>query len=117
MVRNKLPIKMVIMNNRAHGMVRQFQQSYFREQYQSTVLGYDAPDFTRVAEAFGVPSRHLHHDGEVGEALHFLWSDPSSPALLEVAIDTYTNVYPKIAFGLPLTEMEPQAQPTAMEST
>ncbi len=43
--------------------------------------------------------------------------DPSAPALIEVTIDTFTNVYPKIAFGRPLTEMEPDAQPIAMEST
>jgi acetolactate synthase I/II/III large subunit len=43
--------------------------------------------------------------------------DPGAPALIEVTIDTFTNVYPKIGFGRPLTKMEPDAQPTAMEST
>ena len=43
--------------------------------------------------------------------------DPGAPALIEVTIDTFTNVYPKIAFGRRLIEMEPDAQPTAMEST
>jgi acetolactate synthase I/II/III large subunit len=116
-VRNRLPVKIVVINNHCHGMVRQFQQSYFKEQYQSTLWGYNTPDFARVAEAFGIASRTVRNDSEITSGLHCLWEDPSAPALIEVTIDTFTNVYPKIAFGRPLTEMEPDAQPTAMEST
>ncbi len=114
-VRNRMPVKMVIMNNRAHGMVRQFQQSYFKQQYQSTVVGYDAPDFVRVSEAFGISAHHLRDEAGTEEALDFLWNDPLQPCLLEVEIDTFTNVYPKIAFGHPLTEMEPHAGPIEMK--
>jgi acetolactate synthase I/II/III large subunit len=49
--------------------------------------------------------------------LEWLWRDPQAPALLEVTIDTLANAYPKLAFGLPITEMEPLAQPIEMEST
>jgi acetolactate synthase-1/2/3 large subunit len=98
-------------------MVRQFQQSYFKEQYQSTLWGYNTPDFARVAQAFGIASCTVRNDSEIESGLHCLWEDPSAPALIEVVIDTFTNVYPKIAFGRPLTEMEPDAEPIAMEST
>ncbi len=116
-VRNHLPIKIVVINNHCHGMVRQFQQSYFKEQYQSTLWGYDTPDFARVAEAFGISSASVRNDSEISSGLEQLWKDPSAPALIDVTIGTFTNVYPKIAFGRPLTEMEPDAQPIAMEST
>jgi acetolactate synthase I/II/III large subunit len=116
-VRNRLPIKIVVINNHCHGMVRQFQQSYFKEQYQSTLWGYNTPDFARVAEAFGIASGSVRNESEIDSGLRCLWEDPGAPALIEVTIDTFTNVYPKIAFGRPLTEMEPDAQPTAMEST
>jgi acetolactate synthase I/II/III large subunit len=116
-VRNRLPVKIVVINNHCHGMVRQFQQSYFKEQYQSTLWGYNTPDFARVAQAFGIASCTVRNDSEIDSGLHCLWQDPSAPALIEVIVDTFTNVYPKIAFGRPLTEMEPDAQPTAMEST
>jgi acetolactate synthase I/II/III large subunit len=116
-VRNRLPIKIVVINNHCHGMVRQFQQSYFKEQYQSTLWGYNTPDFARVAEAFGIASGRVRNESEIDSGLRCLWEDPGAPALIEVTIDTFTNVYPKIAFGRPLTEMEPDAQPTAMEST
>jgi acetolactate synthase I/II/III large subunit len=116
-VRNRLPVKIVVINNHCHGMVRQFQQSYFKEQYQSTLWGYNTPDFARVAQAFGIASCTVRNDSEIESGLHCLWEDPSAPALIEVVIDTFTNVYPKIAFGRPLTEMEPDAEPIAMEST
>ncbi len=48
-VRLNLPLKIVILNNKCHGMVRQFQESYFDARYQSTYWGYSAPDFTSVA--------------------------------------------------------------------
>jgi acetolactate synthase I/II/III large subunit len=116
-VRNRLPVKIVVMNNHCHGMVRQFQESYFDGRYQSTLWGYDAPDFVKLAEAFGIPGLRVESAQAIGEGLDHLWRDPLSPALLEVGIDTYTNVYPKIAFGLPLNQMEPESKPIAMEGT
>jgi acetolactate synthase-1/2/3 large subunit len=114
---HRLPIKMVILNNGCHGMVRQFQQSYFEERYQSTLWGYSAPDFAEVAAAYKIPARTIKDERETAEALQWLWQDASKPALLQVMIDTYANAYPKIAFGSPMTEMEPLAEPTEMEST
>jgi acetolactate synthase-1/2/3 large subunit len=114
--RNELPIKMLIANNRSLGMVRQFQQSYFDSRYQSTVWGYSAPDFAAVAAAYGIPSRGLETEEDVDEALSWLMASPG-PALLDVRISSEANTYPKIAFGRPMTEMEPYATPVAMEST
>jgi len=116
-VRNSLPVKMVVLNNRCHGMVRQFQQTYFHERYQSTYWGYSTPDFCRVAQAYGINGCSISKSGEVEHALERMWEDPSTPFLLEVAIDTFANAYPKIAFGHPMTEMEPFASPIAMEGT
>jgi acetolactate synthase-1/2/3 large subunit len=116
-VRNQLPIKMVVMNNHCHGMVRQFQQSYFEERYHSTYWGYSAPDFAQVAGAFGIPAQTIQDPAEVPEALAALWREPQRPFLLQVMIDMTTNAYPKIAFGRPITEMEPQARPIEMEGT
>jgi acetolactate synthase-1/2/3 large subunit len=116
-VRNRLPIKIVIVNNRCHGMVRQFQESYFEARYQSTLWGYDAPDFARVARAYGIDASTVETPEDVERGVAELWRNPDDPALLQVMIDTYANAYPKIAFGRPITEMEPFAKPIAMEST
>jgi acetolactate synthase I/II/III large subunit len=115
--RNSLPLKIVVLNNRSHGMVRQFQESYFEGRYQSTCWGYSAPDFVAVATAFGIGAARADRDEELDEAVASMWLDPEAPFLLEVAIDTAANAYPKIAFGHPISEMEPFVAPKAMEST
>jgi acetolactate synthase-1/2/3 large subunit len=114
-VHHRLPLKMVVIDNGGHGMVRQFQQSYFDSRYQSTRWGYSAPDFRRVADAYGIAGDRVEREADVPRALAALWHDPSAPALLHVRVDRDVNVYPKIAFGHPFTEMEPMVAPSEME--
>jgi acetolactate synthase-1/2/3 large subunit len=116
-VRNQLPVKIVVLNNGCHGMVRQFQESYFKERYQSTLWGYDAPDFCALARAYGLPAVRTSQPHEVEAALEELMRELQRPALLEVMIPTGTNAYPKLAFGRPFGEMEPAAKPLEMEGT
>ena len=118
-VRNKLPVKIIVMNNRNLGMIRQFQDSYFDSRYQSTYWGYDAPDFEKVAVAYGIDSKTIFETDEIKDAVDWMWGGDNEdrPQLLQVMIDPYTNTYPKIAFGRPITEMEPFAKPIDMEGT
>jgi acetolactate synthase-1/2/3 large subunit len=115
--RNRLPLKMVVLNNRCHGMVRQFQQSYFGERYHSTYWGYSAPDFAALAGAYGIAAAVVRDPAEVGRGFDALWADPDAPFLLEVAVDTFANAYPKLAFGRPISEMEPDVASLDMEGT
>ncbi|HEV7770443.1 MAG TPA: thiamine pyrophosphate-binding protein [Solirubrobacterales bacterium] len=114
--RNEMPVKMVVLDNGCHGMVRQFQESYFDGRYQSTVWGYSAPSFVAVANAYGIPARRVEEPSDVAAAVEEMWAT-EGPCLLEVAIDLNANAYPKIAFGHPISEMEPFVEPRAMEST
>ncbi len=116
LARNNFPVKVVVLDNGSHGMVRQFQESYLDGRYQSTVWGYSAPDFARVAAAYEIPSRSVSDPDEVADAVAEMWAT-EGPYLLEVAIDTAANAYPKIAFGYPISEMEPFVAPKAMEAT
>ena len=114
---HKLPIKLVVLNNNCLGMIRQFQDSYFEGRYQSTYWGYSAPDFVKIAEAYGIPTMTVSAPDKLDEAAAWLWQDPQQPVLLQVMIDTHVNCYPKLAFGHPITEMEPFAKPLEMEGT
>ena len=116
-VRNQLPLKIIVMDNGCHGMVRQFQESYFEKRYQSTLDGYDAPDFSKVALAYGIAAKQISGESEVVKGLGWLFNDPAEPALLHVKLDTMTNAYPKLAFGRPITDMEPFFSPQGMEGT
>ena len=118
-VRNNLPIKIVVLNNRTLGMIRQFQDSYFESRYQSTFWGYDAPNFEKIAIAYGIEAQTIENPEQVEAAVGWFWTGQNSmkPQLLQVMIDPHTNTYPKIAFGRPITEMEPFATPIEMEGT
>jgi acetolactate synthase-1/2/3 large subunit len=115
--RNQIPIKMVVINNKNLGMIRQFQDSYFDSRYQSTFWGYSPPDFEKVALAYGIESASISEESETEAALEKMWQNPDRPYLLQVMVGSYVNAYPKIAFGKPLTEMEPDFKPLEMEGT
>lgn len=104
--RNNLPVKIVVINNHCLGMIRQFQDSYFDSNYASTVWGYSAPNFVAIAEAYGIPAAKIDNEYQISDALAKMWKNPNEPYLLEVSVDIHTNVYPKMLFGNPLTEME-----------
>jgi len=112
-----LPVKMVVINNECHGMVRQFQESYFHARYQSTMWGYSAPDFSRIADAYGIASRTIANPSDISETLEWFAAEDQTPGLLQVMIDPMANAYPKLAFGRGMSSMEPHAQPLEMEGT
>jgi acetolactate synthase-1/2/3 large subunit len=53
----------------------------------------------------------------VAEGIRAMWEHPSQPFLLEVMVPMQANAYPKMAFGRPMSEMEPHAKPIEMEGT
>ncbi len=116
-VRLNIPIKIVIINNRSLGMIRQFQDSYFKGRHQSTVWGYSAPDFEKLSTAYGIESYTIHNETEIEIGISKLWENEFSPFVLQVLVDSKTNVYPKIAFGRPITDMEPDFSSIEMEGT
>lgn len=118
-VRNNLPIKIIVINNESLGMITQFQQSYFEERYQSTLWGYSAPNFEKIGNAYGINSKTITKTIEIENAVEWMWNEENKDksVLLQVMIAPLTNIYPKIAFGKPLTEMEPFSKPSEMEST
>lgn len=114
--RNHLNLKILLFNNHCHGMVRQFQESYFEGKLQSTVEGYSAPDFVAVSKAYGLPASRLASQNSAEQELTWLLG-LDGPGLLEVPLSVRSKVYPKLAFGRRFGEMEPEAKPVAMEST
>lgn len=116
-IRNKLPIKIIVINNQSHGMVRQFQETYFQGRLQSTVWGYSSPSFVDIAKAYGIRAWLVENEDQLESALEMFCEHPSEPCLLEVKVSINANAYPKMAFGKPISEMEPFSRPLAMEAT
>ena len=92
--RCKLPVKIVLLDNSALGMVRQWQELFFAERYSEIDLS-DNPDFAALAQVFGIPARRIERRSEVEDALADLLAQPG-PALLHVSIDVKANVWPLV---------------------
>lgn len=106
LVREKIPVKIVVLNNDALGMIRHFQEMYFGKNYYQTKPsgGYDAPDFSKVAEAYGI--RSIKYDmSNLPESIPEFRDN--TPLLVEIVIPEDTYVFPKLEFGKPNQDQEP----------
>lgn len=92
--RCKLPVKIVLLDNSALGMVRQWQELFFAERYSEIDLS-DNPDFAALARVFGIPAQRIELRSQIDDALSDLLAHPG-PALLHVAIDIKANVWPLV---------------------
>ncbi|MDX1604593.1 MAG: thiamine pyrophosphate-dependent enzyme, partial [Candidatus Competibacterales bacterium] len=97
LMQERLPVKIVILNNEHLGMVRQWQELFFEGNYSEIDLS-DNPDFAEVSRAFGVPGFSIRHRSEVDAGLDELLATPG-PALLHVPIDMHENVWPLVPPG------------------
>ena len=108
-VREKLPIKMIIMNNESLGMIRHFQEMYFDSNYYYTTQnnGYTIPDFVAVAQAYGIPAERVEGLDAIAELKDSFDNDDREPRLIEIMLGDHTIVSPKLEFGKPNQDQEP----------
>ena len=102
-VQYRVPVKIAIINNRALGMVRQWQEIFFEKRYCDIDLDF-APDFVKLAEAYGIRGTRVEHRTDVVDAVEDFLSD-REPRLLDVWVDPAENVYPIVPPGASLAEM------------
>jgi len=105
--REQIPIKIIVFNNHALGMIRHFQEVWFDGIYYQTKPegGFSSPSFCKIANAYGIDSIEIHSIDNAVKAKEFLSS--SKPALIEIQIDEDTYEYPKLRFGSPNQDQEP----------
>lgn len=103
--REHLPIKIIVFNNHALGMIRHFQEMYFEDNFYQTISsgGYTVPDFKAIAEAYKLPYRKIECIEEVKEDIFEL----EGPQFIEIEISEPTYVFPKLEFGKPNQDQEP----------
>lgn len=95
--RFQLPLKIIIIDNQRLGMVRQWQELFFKGNYSETDLS-DNPDFSALAGAFDIPACYIEHPDEIPAAMDRLFSE-TGPFLLHVRIDAAENVWPLVPPG------------------
>ncbi len=108
-VQEKLPIKMAILNNGYLGMVRQWQELFFQQNYVGTpILG---PDFAKLAEAYGVPGVSVKNKADVSAVIAEAMAT-DGPFLIDFQIAREHNVLPMVPLGQPIHEMIRRPLPT-----
>jgi len=93
----KLPVKVFIINNRFHGMVRQWQDLFYEGRYASSYLG-QVPDFVKLAEAYGAAGIRIEKVGDVDAGIQEALSI-DRPVFIDVPVYQYENCYPMIPAG------------------
>ncbi|MFQ5834599.1 MAG: biosynthetic-type acetolactate synthase large subunit [bacterium] len=102
-VNYKVPVKIAILNNGYLGMVRQWQQLFYKSRYSQVNLeGH--PDFVKVAEAYGVEGIRVTKPEEVEPALKKALNI-AGPVVLDFRVSREENVYPMVPAGAALTQI------------
>jgi len=102
-VKNKVGIKVAILNNGYLGMVRQWQQLFYKKRYSGTDLS-PSPDFVKIAEAYGASGMGVSEKGEVEDALKKAISI-DGPVILDFLVEREENVFPMVPVGASLDEV------------
>ncbi|MBN2428977.1 MAG: biosynthetic-type acetolactate synthase large subunit [Deltaproteobacteria bacterium] len=103
LVQFNLPVKIAILNNNYLGMVRQWQQLFFKKRYSQTIM--EVPiDFVKLAEAYGAKGLHASHPDEV-EATIRRALEIDGPVIMEFKVAREENVMPMVPAGKSLNEM------------
>lgn len=102
-VQNKIPVKVVILNNGHLGMVRQWQELFYNRNYSHTNMEAQ-PDFVKLAEAYGAEGYRISKPEELEDVLRKALTSPN-PAFIDVMVEREENVYPMVPAGAALDEM------------
>ncbi len=102
-VQYKLPVKIAVLNNQFLGMVRQWQQLFFKKRYSSSCLA-SSPDFVKLAEAYGLLGLRAEKKADVQKVIKTALDTPT-PVLMDFRVNPEENVYPMVPAGAGLNEM------------
>jgi acetolactate synthase-1/2/3 large subunit len=94
----KIPVKIAVINNGAHGMVKQWQRLFFNSRFSASLLG-DVIDYPKLAEAMGCAGLRAETPDEVGPALEKALAIDDRPVVVEMVVDRDEMVFPMVPAG------------------
>ena len=107
--RENLPILTIILNNKALGMVKNFQEMYFDGRDESTYWRKYSCDFVQIARGYNMESQRIENSAELETAIDAFFLNPR-PVLLEVNMEYVNECRPRLSFGDKLDRQSPQLQ-------
>lgn len=99
-----IPVKLFIMDNSHHGMVRQWQELFYRKRYSASILGPSNPDFCGIAESYGVMGIRVTEKSQVIPAIKKALAH-EGPVLVHCLVSKQENVYPMVPAGHALDQV------------
>jgi len=100
----KIPVKIILMDNGHHGMVRQWQELFYNKRFSGSQLGPSNPDFCKIADAAGVFAIQVTEKGKVVSALEKALAH-DGPVLVHCKVAKEDNVYPMVPAGNALDQV------------
>jgi acetolactate synthase I/II/III large subunit len=95
----RVPIKVAILNNAYLGMVRQWQELFYKERYSEVYLSPDLPDYVKWAEAMGCVGLRVEHPEEVIPTIEKANEIDDRPVVIDFRVDYREKVYPMVPAG------------------
>jgi len=99
----KLPIKIMVLNNHFLGMVRQWQQLFFDRRYSFTTM-YN-PDFIKIAEGYGIPAKKVTKREELEREMKKM-REHKGAYLLDIEVEKEDNIFPMVPTGASVEEVQ-----------
>jgi len=99
---NKLPLKMIILNNNYLGMVRQWQELFFDERYSNTPIS--SPDFVALAASYKIEGETVTSRDTLKDAIERMWNSKGA-YILEIKVAAKGNVFPMVPAGASVSEV------------
>ncbi len=100
-MQEKIPVKILILNNEFLGMVRQWQQLFFDKRYAETII--ESPNFVKLAEAYNIKGKSISERADLVSSLQEML-DSEESFLLEVMVEREGNVFPMVPTGASVSE-------------
>lgn len=101
---NRLPIKILLLNNNYLGMVRQWQDLFYENRLSGVWLEGN-PDFVRLAQSYGIKAFRIKRSADVRHTLKAALAYNDGPCLIDAEIAKDDNVFPMVPAGKPLEDM------------
>jgi acetolactate synthase-1/2/3 large subunit len=95
----RIPIKVFVLNNGHLGMVRQWQELFYDERYSEVHLGFEVPDYVKLAEAYGALGLRCERAEEVDATIEKSLATDDQPVVVDFRVDAHEGVFPMVPAG------------------
>jgi acetolactate synthase-1/2/3 large subunit len=108
MIANKIPIKIFVINNKGHGIIKQFQELYLKKRYEATTPenGVTNPNFKKISYAYGVNYNEIRNNKNIDKILNKVLNS-KKPEFINLIINSNQKIIPKLQFGNPIEDLSP----------